>query len=316
MPQFRNGIGRFPLGWRVRTNHTQDHNKNDVTVCYDRHIRCELDIVSGQCCFFLKPHPLGAIFTRIPDVGRLVVSAGGGKEAKSRPRTESESGFGMLSFTRKTDYALISLAHMARGQGSCCSAREIATHYGMPMPLLMNILKVLNQHGITRSIRGPRGGYQLAKAPKDVTLHDIIVAVDGPVALTHCLEKMIFDDAHAHEKNTSPSQEPCCTTASQAGAQDLEMGCKDHLHGKGNGTRPDPEDCSLKGVCPVRGQVHRVHHKLVAFLQEVTLADIVERAVWRGGVGDLVSTDLPATAVFADPTNGGVTRHEVAHLPG
>ena len=223
----------------------------------------------------------------------------------------------MLSFTRKTDYALISLAHMARGQGNCCSAREIATHYGMPMPLLMNILKMLNQHGITRSIRGPRGGYQLAKAPKDVTLHDIIVAVDGPVALTHCLEKMVFDSTHGstHE-NTSPSQEACCADVPSSAAEHSGVGCKDHGHTKGNGTRPAPEDCSLKGVCPVRGQVHRVHHKLVAFLQEVTLADIVEKAVWRGGATDLADGELTASAVFAEPTNGGVPRHEVAHLPG
>lgn len=222
----------------------------------------------------------------------------------------------MLSFTRKTDYALISLAHIARSQGNCCSAREIATHYGMPMPLLMNILKVLNQHGITRSIRGPRGGYQLAKAPKDVTLHDIIAAVDGPVALTHCLEKIVFDDARAHEKNMSPSQDSSGTEIAPTGAQDLGVGCKDYAHGKGNGARPEPEDCSLRQVCPVRGQVHRVHHRLVAFLQEVTLADIVEKAVWRGGVTNVAGGDGPAATGFVETTNGGVPRHEVAHLPG
>ncbi|MBP7934768.1 MAG: Rrf2 family transcriptional regulator [Phycisphaerae bacterium] len=221
----------------------------------------------------------------------------------------------MLSFTRKTDYALISLAHIARGQGNYCSAREIATHYGMPMPLLMNILKVLNQHGITRSIRGPRGGYQLAKAPKDVTLHDIIVAVDGPVALTHCLEKMVYDHAHAHDRSTSPSPANSCREASASGDQHLEVGGKDDSHDNGDGPRPPVEDCCLKQVCPVRGQVHRVHHKLVAFLQEVTLADIVEKAVWRDGVANLAGGHETAAAGFSEATSEGVSKHEVAHLP-
>lgn len=115
----------------------------------------------------------------------------------------------MLSFTRKTDYALISLVHIAREKGQCCSAREIASHYGMPMPLLMNILKVLNQHGITRSVRGPRGGYQLAKSPEDITLYEIILAVDGPVALVHCLEKKRMRDQcnrQGYHRRDRPSQ--------------------------------------------------------------------------------------------------------------
>ncbi|HOW68989.1 MAG TPA: Rrf2 family transcriptional regulator [Phycisphaerae bacterium] len=222
----------------------------------------------------------------------------------------------MLSFTRKTDYALISLAHIARSQGNYCSAREIATHYGMPIPLLMNILKVLSQHGITRSIRGPRGGYQLAKPPKDVTLHDIIVAVDGPVALTHCLEKMVYDQAHAHDRSTGPSLDSSCREASVSADQDPGVGCKDDSHVRGDGARPQLEDCCLKQVCPVRGQVHRVHHKLVAFLQEVTLADIVEKAVWRDGVANLAGGDGTAATGFSEATSEGVSKHEVAHLPG
>ena len=151
----------------------------------------------------------------------------------------------MLSFTRKTDYALISLVHIAREKGQCCSAREIASHYGMPMPLLMNILKVLNQHGITRSVRGPRGGYQLAKSPEDITLYEIILAVDGPVALVHCLEKK------------------------ECG---INVTGKDTIVETVHLSRP--RGCDLKTVCPVRGQVHRVHHKLVGFLKEVNLKDL------------------------------------------
>ncbi len=56
----------------------------------------------------------------------------------------------MLTFSRKTDYALIALTHMAYDRDGCSSAREIAGHYGMPLPLLMNVLKQLAQAGLAQ----------------------------------------------------------------------------------------------------------------------------------------------------------------------
>ena len=72
----------------------------------------------------------------------------------------------MLAFTRKTDYALIALTHMAKHSEECNSAREIAGLYGIPLPLLMNILKQMAQRGLAQSVRGPRGGYRLAMPPE------------------------------------------------------------------------------------------------------------------------------------------------------
>lgn len=94
----------------------------------------------------------------------------------------------MLSLTRKTDYALIALAHMARAREDCCSAREIATCYRVPLPLLMNILKLLTRQGLAKSSRGPRGGYTLAVSPSEITLYDVIRAVEGPVQLVQCVD--------------------------------------------------------------------------------------------------------------------------------
>jgi len=94
----------------------------------------------------------------------------------------------MLAFTRKIDYALIALTHMAQHFDACNSAREIGNRYGIPLPLLMNILKLMTQQGLARSIRGPRGGYQLALSPKEISLNDIIRAVEGPVQLVQCVE--------------------------------------------------------------------------------------------------------------------------------
>lgn len=94
----------------------------------------------------------------------------------------------MLAFTRKTDYALIALTHLAQHPDQCNSAREIASRYGVPLPLLMNILKQMNQRGLAQSIRGPRGGYRLALPPEKISLNDIIGAVEGPVQLVQCVD--------------------------------------------------------------------------------------------------------------------------------
>lgn len=95
----------------------------------------------------------------------------------------------MLTLTRKTDYALIALTHLSHSGDQCSSAREIAGQYGLPLPLLMNILKLLTQRGLARSVRGPRGGYALATDPKRITLNDIIGAVEGPIQLVQCIER-------------------------------------------------------------------------------------------------------------------------------
>src|SRR5436190_11331484 len=68
----------------------------------------------------------------------------------------------MLRLSRKADYALIGLGYLAERPNRVLSAREIAENCLLPQQLLMNILKVLHQHGIVRSVRGASGGYQLA----------------------------------------------------------------------------------------------------------------------------------------------------------
>ncbi|MCK4342427.1 MAG: Rrf2 family transcriptional regulator [Phycisphaerae bacterium] len=92
----------------------------------------------------------------------------------------------MLSLTRKTEYALIAVCHLAHVGQKVVSAREIAEQHGMPLPLLMNVLKKLNRTGHVRSIRGARGGYVLAVSPEEFTLDALIEAVEGPVHLVRC----------------------------------------------------------------------------------------------------------------------------------
>jgi len=87
---------------------------------------------------------------------------------------------------RKTDYALVAMVHLARRAEALVCAREIAQRSHLPLPVLMNILNALARCGLVRSVRGSRGGYRLARRAEDVTLADIIEAIEGPVGFTVC----------------------------------------------------------------------------------------------------------------------------------
>jgi Rrf2 family protein len=94
----------------------------------------------------------------------------------------------MLTLTRKTEYGLIAICHLAQvGQKKVVSARDIAEHQAVPLPLLMNVLKRLNRVGYVSSVRGAHGGYTLAADPERLTLADVIDAVEGPVHLVRCV---------------------------------------------------------------------------------------------------------------------------------
>lgn len=92
----------------------------------------------------------------------------------------------MFTLTRKTDYALIALCHMARRPQEISTAREIAERYHVPPALLMNILKLLTQGELVRSIRGSKGGYTLALPPERINLEGIIRATEGPYRFVQC----------------------------------------------------------------------------------------------------------------------------------
>lgn len=95
----------------------------------------------------------------------------------------------MLALTRKTDYALIALSFLAQQQSEDAkpvSAKRIAETFGLPLPLLMNILKELVQAKVLSSTRGPQGGYDLAVEPDKLTLLEVVTALEGPMRLTQC----------------------------------------------------------------------------------------------------------------------------------
>jgi len=93
----------------------------------------------------------------------------------------------MLRLSKKADYALIAMKHLAvRGDRGASSAREIAEQYDIPIELLAKVLQRLVRRGLLVSQQGTRGGYQLAKPPSQVSVAEVIQAIDGPVTVTAC----------------------------------------------------------------------------------------------------------------------------------
>ncbi len=91
-----------------------------------------------------------------------------------------------MLLTRKTDYALVALAGLARQDNEAASARDLAGQLHLPLPVLRNILKDLATHGLLLSSRGPSGGYRLARDPHEISLADIVAVIEGPVQLLKC----------------------------------------------------------------------------------------------------------------------------------
>ena len=93
----------------------------------------------------------------------------------------------MLRLSKKADYALIAMKHMAvRGDLASSSAREIAELYSIPIELLAKVLQRLVRHGLLVSHQGTRGGFHLARVPGLISVADVIQAIDGPVTVTAC----------------------------------------------------------------------------------------------------------------------------------
>jgi Rrf2 family protein len=95
----------------------------------------------------------------------------------------------MLRLSKKADYALIAMKHLAlrtdRAQASS-SAREIAEMYDIPIELMAKVLQRLVRGGLLISQQGTRGGYLLGRMPSQISVADVIQAIDGPVTVTAC----------------------------------------------------------------------------------------------------------------------------------
>jgi FeS assembly SUF system regulator len=87
------------------------------------------------------------------------------------------------------DYAVVTMCAAARHCGMTrISAGELASETGLPLPTVQKLVSLLSRAGLLRSARGVGGGFKLARPAAAITLADIVEAVEGPIALTACIE--------------------------------------------------------------------------------------------------------------------------------
>ena len=93
----------------------------------------------------------------------------------------------MLKLTKKADYGLIALRHLAQHADlGACSAKDLAEMYGMPQEALAKILQRLSKAGLLLSQYGTNGGYTLARDPRTISAFEVIRAIEGPLFITSC----------------------------------------------------------------------------------------------------------------------------------
>lgn len=93
----------------------------------------------------------------------------------------------MLRLSKLTDYAVVVLVRLSHGE-PCQTSPGIAVVTGVPEPTVAKVLKALASAGLVTSQRGARGGYRLARPLSAIPVIDVVTAIDGPIALTACVE--------------------------------------------------------------------------------------------------------------------------------
>src|SRR5690625_1262311 len=94
----------------------------------------------------------------------------------------------MIRITRETDYAVVILSLMTADSERRYSAAWVAEQGGLPQPVVSKVLKMLARAGLLVSYRGAKGGYGFARSPREISIADVIAAIEGPISFTECVE--------------------------------------------------------------------------------------------------------------------------------
>ncbi len=106
----------------------------------------------------------------------------------------------MIKLSKMTDYGVVIMSEMARIQGRTMNAPELSLHTGLKVPTVAKILRTLAKCDLLTSIRGAHGGYRLDRKPQDISIAEIVRILEGPVAVTSCVD----------ESHEGCSVETCC----------------------------------------------------------------------------------------------------------
>ena len=91
----------------------------------------------------------------------------------------------MLRISKLTDYAILVMVELARG-GELANAHAVAERVGVEIPTASKVLKLLAGAGLLESYRGANGGYRVARLASEISVADVIAAIEGPIAMTEC----------------------------------------------------------------------------------------------------------------------------------
>ena len=92
-----------------------------------------------------------------------------------------------MEITKKTEYAVSALIELASHPGEYISSKTIATRQGIPANFLPQIIALLGSKGWVMGVRGPGGGVRLEVEPEVLTVKDVIELIEGPIAISRCL---------------------------------------------------------------------------------------------------------------------------------
>ncbi len=107
----------------------------------------------------------------------------------------------MLKLSRMIDYGVVVLSQLANRRDILTTAPELAEATGLPAPMVSKVLKSLARSDLVVSHRGVHGGYSLSRGPEEISVAAIVEALEGPVALTACVEA---SDSHCRVESLCP----------------------------------------------------------------------------------------------------------------
>ena len=102
----------------------------------------------------------------------------------------------MIRMTKQTDYGIVLLSRMAGLPEQQFNATELAKETRLPQPTVSKILKLLARADLLDSHRGVKGGYTLARAPEEITVTEVIGALEGPIGITECIDDTPGECSH------------------------------------------------------------------------------------------------------------------------
>lgn len=130
-----------------------------------------------------------------------------------------------MQITRQADYAVRAVLHVAQlGDGERLATSVIAEEEDIPLPFLAKIVSQLSVKGILDAMRGASGGVRLARPPEEISLLEVIQAIDGEISLNRC----VLNEEACPVSSYCPVREVWCEAQSELVTR-LQSTTFDHL---------------------------------------------------------------------------------------